>query len=207
MEKLKSGDIAPDFAVIDVNGETVRLDDYKGSKVLLTFYRFAACPFCTIHFSLMAKQAEFYEKNGMKMISIFESEAEYIRGYMTTRGLPFPVVADPLGLTYIQYAVQKSFKGVVKGMFKRLPSLIKVMLGSTYRFGKPDGSLTRIPADFIIDENGIILDAYYGKDASDNIPITQIEKRLLAGSSTKGKRKPPSKLPKINRPPLDLILK
>ena len=38
MAKLKEGDKAPDFAVPDANGKTVRLKDLRGKKVVLYFY-------------------------------------------------------------------------------------------------------------------------------------------------------------------------
>ena len=37
--KIKVGDKAPDFALTDGNGKTVKLSDFKGHAVLLDFYR------------------------------------------------------------------------------------------------------------------------------------------------------------------------
>ena len=36
--ELKKGDKAPDFALQDQHGTTVRLSDYRGRSVLLFFY-------------------------------------------------------------------------------------------------------------------------------------------------------------------------
>ena len=72
--------------------------------------------------------------------------------------------------------------------------------------GNPNGGMSRIPADFLIDEHGVLLDVYYGKDASDNIPLSQIEKRLLTPSATK-KSKPMAYLPRNNKIPSDLLAK
>lgn len=42
---LKVGDQAPDFALTDQNGQTVRLSDYRGKKnVVLAFYIRAFTP-------------------------------------------------------------------------------------------------------------------------------------------------------------------
>lgn len=38
-----------------------------------------------------------------------------------------------------------------------------------------DGGLTVMPADFLIDENGVIQTAYYGKDAGDHLPFSRIK--------------------------------
>jgi hypothetical protein len=35
-----------------------------------------------------------------------------------------------------------------------------------------------MPADFVIDGDGRILDAYYGSDAGDRIPLERIERLL-----------------------------
>jgi peroxiredoxin len=42
--------------------------------------------------------------------------------------------------------------------------------------GKVEGDMNMIPADFVIDEQGKILIAYYGKDISDHLEISEIEK-------------------------------
>ncbi len=41
---LEAGSKAPDFAVQDHTGKTVRLSDYKGKSVLLWFYPVADTP-------------------------------------------------------------------------------------------------------------------------------------------------------------------
>jgi peroxiredoxin Q/BCP len=41
---LKPGDPAPDFAVKDHNGRTVRLSDFRGKEVILWFYPKADTP-------------------------------------------------------------------------------------------------------------------------------------------------------------------
>ena len=45
--KLNIGDQAPDFESHDQNGQTVRLSDYKGKKVVLYFYPKDNTPGCT----------------------------------------------------------------------------------------------------------------------------------------------------------------
>src|SRR5438876_12249762 len=44
---LKPGDKAPDFALLDQNGQTVRLKDFRGRRVLAYFYPKADTPGCT----------------------------------------------------------------------------------------------------------------------------------------------------------------
>src|ERR671921_1859530 len=44
---LKPGDKAPDFALTDQHGNTVKLSQFKGRKVLVYFYPKADTPGCT----------------------------------------------------------------------------------------------------------------------------------------------------------------
>ena len=45
MPKVKIGDLAPDFTLVDGNGQPHSLHDYKGKKnVVLAFYVFAFTP-------------------------------------------------------------------------------------------------------------------------------------------------------------------
>jgi thioredoxin-dependent peroxiredoxin len=47
MEKLKTGDMAPDFSFTDQEGNMRNLSDYKGKKVILYFYPKDDTPGCT----------------------------------------------------------------------------------------------------------------------------------------------------------------
>ena len=47
MAKLNSGDQAPTFKLSDQNEKEVKLEDYKGKKVLVYFYPKADTPGCT----------------------------------------------------------------------------------------------------------------------------------------------------------------
>ena len=38
MARLKTRDRAPDFGLLDQNGQNVKLKDFKGKKLLLYFY-------------------------------------------------------------------------------------------------------------------------------------------------------------------------
>jgi peroxiredoxin Q/BCP len=48
MAHLSPGDKAPDFALQDQSGRTVKLSDYRGKKLLVYFYPKADTPGCTV---------------------------------------------------------------------------------------------------------------------------------------------------------------
>lgn len=39
LERVRSGDVAPDFTLPAANGKPVSLSDYRGKNVVLVFYR------------------------------------------------------------------------------------------------------------------------------------------------------------------------
>ena len=45
--RLEVGDTAPAFSLPDADGNTVKLSDYKGRKVIVYFYPAASTPGCT----------------------------------------------------------------------------------------------------------------------------------------------------------------
>jgi protein SCO1 len=64
VERVQAGEIVPDFALTDQNGRTVRLQDYRGKAVLLTFI-YTRCPlpnFCPLMSKNFASLQERLEK-------------------------------------------------------------------------------------------------------------------------------------------------
>jgi thioredoxin-dependent peroxiredoxin len=177
MNKLAIGDTAHDFTMKDLNGVDIKLSYYQGKKVLLSFFRFATCPFCTVRFARLVQESQHYAEQGLHIIAVFESSQEYIEQYMHGKNLNFPVIADPEGKLYTQYGLKKSLIGMMLGMM-RIPTLMKAMFTPGYKMAKPDSSMKRIPADFLIDHEQTIIDSYYGKDIGDHIPFHRIDKLI-----------------------------
>ncbi len=173
MGKLQAREYAPDFEMLDLDGRLLRLSDYREKTVLLTFFRYATCPFCTMRFVRLSQEAEHLGELGVHIIGVFESSPASIRAAMSRRGLPFPLIADPSGVLYGRYGVKTSFIGMVLGMF-RVPTLMRALRDRDYRFARPESAFSRLPADFLIGPRREILAAYYGADIGDHMPLRQI---------------------------------
>ena len=70
MENLKPGDNAPDFELPDQNGETVRLSDFKGRKLLLYFYPKANTPGCTLQSCSVSRAREDFTSLGVAVLGM-----------------------------------------------------------------------------------------------------------------------------------------
>lgn len=169
MARLTIGDYAPNIILMDTKDNLLNLNEYRGKKVLVSFYRFATCPFCNLRIHNIVKNYEKY-CDKFEIIAIFESQPSILKETMSKYDASFRILSDYEAVYYHSYGLEKSLLGVLKGMFFRMPSLIKSMMMGNFPLNV-DSPMTRMPADFLIDENGMIEIAYYGKDEGDHLNI------------------------------------
>jgi len=178
---ILAGQHAPDFTATDMDGNTIQFSNYVGKKTLLVFFRFASCPLCTVRFAQLVQNFPNYQEKGLNIIAVFESSPDYVRKYINDkRKVPFPIIADLEGDLYKLYNVKKSILGTAKGMF-RIFKMLKGMFDPAHSMGIPDGSISRVPADFLVNPLMIVKESYYGKDIGDHIPFKHID-NFLANS-------------------------
>jgi hypothetical protein len=63
----------------------------------------------------------------------------------------------------------------MKGMLLRMPRLLYAMLVKGYVPLTIKGSMTTMPADFLVDAQGVIQTAYYGRDEGDHLPYDKVK--------------------------------
>ena len=81
-QKLKIGDKAPDFETIDANGDTIKLSNYRGQKVLVAFFRYAGCPVCNSRVHDLIQNYDSISSKGYKIIAIYESNNSILKEYL-----------------------------------------------------------------------------------------------------------------------------
>jgi len=110
---LKEGTVAPDFIVKDANGETVRLKDLRGQKVVLYFYPKDDTPGCTKEACSFRDAFADYKKRNIKVLAVsLDSEASH-KKFAAKYKLPFTLLADTDHAISDAYGVygQKKFMG------------------------------------------------------------------------------------------------
>lgn len=173
--KIKEGQTAPGFTLKEVNGATINLADYKGKKILLTFYRNVGCPVCNLRFHEIQEQAGYFKSKNLVVLAIYESSAENMKKYLEGEDPYAIMVPNPEQDLYRLYSIDKSTGKIVKGLFRgaiRKANEGKKLSGPKL---KQDGNGNTIGADFLIDENGIIKTAYYGSFLGDHLPVERIK--------------------------------
>ncbi len=86
---------APDFALKDMNGKTIRLSDYRGQVVLLNFWA-TWCGPCKIEIPWFVEFQRTYKDRGFTVIgvSVDEDGWEAVRPFLASRQVNYPVVVS-----------------------------------------------------------------------------------------------------------------
>ena len=92
---LEVGMKAPDFSLLDKDGKTVSLSDFKGKKIVLYFYPKDNTPGCTRQACAFAGGYSEFKKRDIEVIGISKdsiaSHAKFVEKY----NLPFVLLSDP----------------------------------------------------------------------------------------------------------------
>lgn len=91
---LQVGDDAPDFALIDLNGESHQLSEYKGQGVFLNFWGTWCAP-CKKEMPAMGRQYEVYKDQGVQVLAVNIAESDLkVRTFAEQYGMVFPTLID-----------------------------------------------------------------------------------------------------------------
>jgi thiol-disulfide isomerase/thioredoxin len=85
--------IAPQFALKDVNGRTVRLSDYQGKVILINFWA-TWCPPCRAEMPYLIRLQREYGKHGLQIIGVTyppERKAR-VRRFATSLKVNYPII-------------------------------------------------------------------------------------------------------------------
>ncbi len=170
--RLRVGSQAPDFSVTAADGTPFQLRGVSQLR-LLSFYRYASCPLCNVRLHELVGRWPDYAKNGLTGIAVFQSPPTSVAMHLARHDAPFTLVPDPEEALYKLYGLETSLAALVSP--RNLGKLLEASkLG--YPQKKIEGTKTRLPADFLIDKDGVVREAHYGKTLYDHIPFTVIER-------------------------------
>ena len=156
--------------------DSIRTSQLKGRKILLTFNRYVSCPLCNFHTHTLLSHYDTLKQNRVVIISIYESGKEILTQYATKEEIPFIMISDPHEFFYKQFNVTASWWKTFAGFFHAYRGKHAEGKKKFKAVYKRDGRLNRIEADFLVDENGVIQTAYYGKFVGDHLSVDTIMK-------------------------------
>lgn len=91
---LEAGQMAPDFEAKIETGETIKLSDYRGKKVVLYFYPKDATPGCTAQACNLRDNYDALLKAGFVVLGISSDDEKSHKKFIEKQNLPFPLIAD-----------------------------------------------------------------------------------------------------------------
>lgn len=192
LQKLKNGDKAPHFSVVDINGEKVEINSDNSKKVFLSFFRYSGCPWCNLAIYRLTQMAPDLEAQGIKVVCFVQSTQEDIKKNVIDRHdpkPPFTIVPDPNKEIYSLFGVEESALKYFTSL-RQLPEWIYSSYTLHFKQPEVDGSVTLVPAQFLIDADGTIIKVHYGTDYADDMTFSEIKDAIAShivvqGSVTK----------------------
>lgn len=141
---LEIGTLAPEFTLPDQNGEMHSLKDYRGSRVILYFYPKDSTAGCTKQACGFAERYPQIREKGAIVLGVSKDSVASHKRFEEKYGLPFTLLSDTELSVIKAYDVWKEKKN----------------------YGKVSMGVVR--TTYLIDENGVIIQAMDKVKAADN---------------------------------------
>lgn len=133
---LKNGDVAPNFTLLDSDGNVVSLSDFKGNKVIIYFYPKDDTSGCTKEACSFRDNYDSLRSKNVVVIGISKDSVNSHIKFKNKYGLPFILLSDPNHQVIEAYGAYGE----------------KKMYGKTY--------MGTIRMTYLVSEEGLILKIY-----------------------------------------------
>ncbi|MFO7700362.1 MAG: thioredoxin-dependent thiol peroxidase [Acidimicrobiia bacterium] len=141
---LRPGDAAPPFVAIDHTGASRSFEEFEGSKLIIYFYPRAFTPGCTTESCDFRDRYDVFAEHGYRILGVSPDAPDKLAEFRTEYGLPFDLLSDPdhaMAATFGAWGVKKNYGKEYEGLIR---------------------------STFVIDEDGIVEDAFYNVRAKDH---------------------------------------
>ncbi len=99
------GAIAPDFALLGLDGKSIALKDLRGKAVILNFWA-TWCPPCRAEMAALNQVQQDQADRGLVVLGVNQLESpQTVQRFMREQGLSFPIALDSVASTSEAYRV------------------------------------------------------------------------------------------------------
>ena len=118
---IKTGDLAPDFELVNQFGEKVSLSSFRGKKnVVLVFFPFAFTGTCTGELCALRDDLSAFQNENIELLAISCDAMCTQKVFAEKEGYNFPLLSDfwPHGAVAMKYGVFNEDRGLaLRGTF------------------------------------------------------------------------------------------
>jgi peroxiredoxin len=176
---LQVGDRAPDFSLLNTNGERIKLHALlaKGMTIV-SFYRGNWCPYCGLELKALEAIYPTIQMLNTSIVAISPQSRKYSLSTRAKNNLSFPVLSDPNNHVAHQFGIVHQVPKSVWQIYQELNA----------DFTKSNENLMLelpLPATFIVGQNGAIAYSFVDSDYTqrlDPIEIISFLKQLNSHS-------------------------
>ena len=106
-KRLKIGDTAPPFSIVDLDGALITSKEWKGSPVILRFWD-TDCKYCRADTPIVNRFFDQYQKRGLKVLYVATANEtiESVNSFISDLAIIFPVALDSDGAMAKDYQVR-----------------------------------------------------------------------------------------------------
>ncbi len=144
-QRLAPGDEAPDFTLLDADGNDVTLSSLRGQRVIVYFYPAAMTPGCTKQACDFRDSLASLAGSGLAVLGISPDTPAKLAKFRDRDGLNFPLLSDQSKSVLEAYGAY----------------------GEKMMYGKKSVGVVR--STFVVDADGKIEQAQYGVKATGHV--------------------------------------
>lgn len=122
MKEIKVGDKAPDFEGLNQNGENIKLNNFKGKKLILYFYPKDNTPGCTSEACNLRDNFEELKDKGFHVLGISPDSESSHQKFIAKHDLNFDLIADTeksILKAYSAWGEKKMFGKIKLGVIRK----------------------------------------------------------------------------------------
>ena len=148
MATLNIGDQAPDFETVNDKDERIRLQDFRGKRVVLYFYPKDDTPGCTTQACGFRDSYSTIESKNAVVLGVSADDVASHQAFKRKHSLPFPLLVDA------DHKISEAY--------------------GTWQERERDGRkfMGMVRSHFVIDENGKVVDAQYNVAPADSAKLS-----------------------------------
>ena len=121
---LKAGDKAPDFNLLDHEGEPVSLKDFAGKKLFIWCYPKASTPGCTAEGCTLRDHASEFKAMGIEILGVSMDSVRRQKNFRHKYDFPYRLLSDPEGVLVHGFGawgpkkfMGKEYEGILRSSF------------------------------------------------------------------------------------------